>query len=235
MSEGWDITKAVQASTRIEGKQEFTRHALRFRRPGTDLVVGDVFPEIVLVNSHDRGSAYQMHAGLFRLACLNGLVVDDATFGRLSIRHQGKGIIDDVRRGADEIVASLPGIQGEVRQMQEIELSPDERGVFAAVAMSLKYDEETIQHTTLEPRQLLARRRYGDEAPDVWTTYNTIQENLTRGGLQYTTPAHRDEEGQYVPTRRNRTRGINGIAEDIKLNKALYTLAAEMKKLKMAA
>jgi Domain of unknown function (DUF932) len=27
------------------------------------------------VNSHDRSSAYQLHCGLFRLVCTNGMVV----------------------------------------------------------------------------------------------------------------------------------------------------------------
>ena len=232
MNEGWQIMKAIQATTRIEGKQEFTRHVLRFRRPGTDLIVGDVFPEIVLLNSHDRGSAYQMHAGLFRLACLNGLVVDDMTFGKLSIRHQGRGIVDDIRRGADEIMTAIPHIQREVKIMQAIELTRDEQGVFAKAALGLKFDDDSAPFSA---SQLLRAHRTTDQSPDIWTTYNTIQENMIRGGIRYETPAHRDDNGQYVPSRRQRTREVKGIAEDMKLNKSLFTLANEMKRLKMSA
>ena len=42
-------------------------------------------PRVVLVNSHDKSSAYQLHCGLFRLVCTNGMVVSDGTFQRISI------------------------------------------------------------------------------------------------------------------------------------------------------
>ncbi|OPY72847.1 MAG: hypothetical protein A4E62_00730 [Syntrophorhabdus sp. PtaU1.Bin002] len=230
IAEGWNITAARQQRVLLQDRKEFTRHMLRFRRDDAlTLAVGDVFPEIVLTNSHDRGSAYRMDAGLFRLVCTNGLVVDDATFARLSVRHTGN-VLDDVRKGADEIAKELPRIMGEVRDMQTIELAPDERGIFAKAAMSLKFDESL----PVEPFQVLTGRRYGDQKSDLWTTFNVIQENLTKGGLRYTLPAHTTEDGIRVPPRRTRTREVKSIREDTKLNKALWMLAEEMKRLKMA-
>jgi Domain of unknown function (DUF932) len=35
----------------------------------------------------DKSSAYQLHCGLFRLICTNGMVVSDGTFQRISIKH----------------------------------------------------------------------------------------------------------------------------------------------------
>jgi len=46
--------------------------------------------------------------------------------------------------------------------------------------------------------------------------------------------AHRNEQGALVPARRHRTRQIKSVLEDTKLNKALWKLAEEMKKLKLA-
>jgi len=156
--------------------------------------------------------------------------VDDSTFARLSIRHSGK-VIDDVRRGVDEIMTEVPRILESVNDMQTIELTRDERGILARAAFSLKFDESV----PLDPSKLLAHRRYGDEKTDLWTTFNVVEENLTKGGLRYEIPAGRDESGQYVPRRRQRTREVKSIQEDTKLNKALWTLAEEMKKLKLAA
>ena len=229
LAEGWNITRAKQQRVMLPEKTEFTRHILRFRRDFKSIVVGDVFPEIVLLNSHDRGSAYQMHAGLYRLVCNNGLVVDDSTFARLSIRHTGN-VLDDVRRGAEQIAQEIPRIIGEVDTMRTIDLTRDERGIFARAALSLKYDETV----PIEPAKLLAPRRYDDKNTDLWTTFNTIQENLTKGGIRYYTDAHRNEQGTLVPARRHRTREVKSIQEDTKLNKALWTLAEEMKRLKAA-
>lgn len=58
------------------------------------------------------------------------------------------------------------------------------RGVFAKASMSLKFDETV----PVEPFQVLAARRYGDQKVDLWTTFNVIQENLTEGGLRYVLP-----------------------------------------------
>ena len=80
---GWQPVKATEQRVNTLERQGFQKHQLRFRRQddlGLVTKVGDVFPEIVLVNSHDRSSAYQLHAGLFRLACSNGMVVSDSTF-----------------------------------------------------------------------------------------------------------------------------------------------------------
>src|SRR5437870_9536613 len=47
-------------------------------------------PELCLINSHDRSSAYQLHAGLYRFICANGMFVGDGNaFERVSIRHAG--------------------------------------------------------------------------------------------------------------------------------------------------
>ena len=70
--EGFVPVKASQSRSRIEGKGEFTKHMIRLR-PLSQLAgfaeLGQEIPEIVLVNSHDRTSGYQLHAGIFRLAC----------------------------------------------------------------------------------------------------------------------------------------------------------------------
>lgn len=129
LAEGWNVTAARRQRVLLQDRKEFTRRILRFRRNDClTLHVGDVFPEVVLLNSHDRGSAYQMYAGLYRLVCSNGLVVDDGTFARLSISHTGK-VLDDVRKEADDIVQEVPRILGEVRDMQGIALTREERFV----------------------------------------------------------------------------------------------------------
>jgi len=45
--------------------------------------------ELVLMNSHDADSAYQLHAGVFRRLCANGLVVSEGGFTALRFRHAG--------------------------------------------------------------------------------------------------------------------------------------------------
>ncbi|WP_271898783.1 DUF932 domain-containing protein [Candidatus Phyllobacterium onerii] len=70
-------------------------------------------------------------------------------------------------------------------------------------------------------------RRYDDKANDLWTTFNVTQENVIRGGLR---GMLLDEQGRRV--RRVSTRAVNGIDQDIKLNKALWVLSQKMAQLK---
>src|SRR5579864_73413 len=76
---GFQPFSAVQSRTRVPGKGDFTKHMLRFRHEDVSqsLAVGEVVPEVVLINSHYGSSAYKLIAGLYRLICSNGLMVSD--------------------------------------------------------------------------------------------------------------------------------------------------------------
>ena len=66
--EGFEPFMVAQGKSRIEGKTEFTKHMIRMRHPRD--AVGQVTArpeanEIILINSHDGASSYQMIAGKF--------------------------------------------------------------------------------------------------------------------------------------------------------------------------
>jgi len=62
---------------------------------------------------------------------------------------------------------------------------------------------------------------------------NVVQENVIKGGL-HGIAITTDERGRRQ--RRNvTTRTVNGIDQDVKLNRALWTLAEKMAELKTAA
>lgn len=62
-------------------------------------------------------------------------------------------------------------------------------------------------------------RRWEDKKDDLWTTFQRVQENLTKGGLS----------GKSSSGKRARTRAISGIDGDIKLNRALWVMAEQLK------
>ena len=82
--EGFDVVQAGQSRCRDESRTGFNKHLLRLRhrdqKPGKAQAIGDVFPEVVLVNANDGSSSYAMSAGLFRLGCLNGMTVSEREF-----------------------------------------------------------------------------------------------------------------------------------------------------------
>jgi hypothetical protein len=82
--EGFEPFFACQTRVRDPGKREHTKHMLRLRRENQ--IVGKEVPEIILLNSHDGSSSYQMIPGLFRFVCANGLVCGNS-FGEVRVPH----------------------------------------------------------------------------------------------------------------------------------------------------
>jgi Domain of unknown function (DUF932) len=64
--EGFEPFMVAQGASRIEGKAEFTKHMIRMRHAG-QVQTRPEANEIILINSHDGASSYQMLAGMFRL------------------------------------------------------------------------------------------------------------------------------------------------------------------------
>lgn len=228
--EGFVIREAKQGRSRIPGKAEFTKHLIRMRHPGfmdRPREVGDTYPELVLENAHDGTSRYKLFAGLFRLVCLNGMVVDDGQVASVAIGHTGK-IADKVIEGSFEVLEQTKDALPRVANWQGVELKATERLAFAESVHMLRFGEEEASTSPIRADQFLIPRRPADRGNDLWRTFNTAQENAIRGGLS---AMGRDANGK---VRRTSTREIKGIDQDLKLNRALFALASKMAELKAA-
>jgi hypothetical protein len=226
---GFQPFSAVQSRTRIAGKGAFTKHMLRFRHQDVaqSLVVGAVIPEVVLINSHDGTCAYKLIAGLYRLVCSNGMMVSDAEIDAINITHKGN-IVGEVIEGSHKLIADTQRSLGTVQNWTQLQLTDGEQHAFASAAHTLRFaDSEGKTTTPITADQLLAPRRREDVGTDLWRTFNRVQENVVAGGLS---AIQRDAEGRRV--RRVSTRRINGIDQDVRLNRALWALAGKMAELK---
>jgi hypothetical protein len=229
---GFQPFSAVQSRTRTEGKSEFTKHMIRFRHQDVSrsLAVGDVIPEVVLINSHDGTSAYKLIAGLYRLVCSNGMMVSDAEIDAINVTHKGN-ILRDVVEGSRRLIADTQKSIGTVQRWTRLQLTDGEQRAFAESAHTLRFaDSDGNVTTPITPAQLLAPRRREDVGGDLWRTFNRVQENVIAGGLS---AIQRDANGRRV--RRISTRRINGIDQDVKLNRSLWQLASRMAELKGTA
>lgn len=231
--EGFVPVAAKQSRTRDASRKEFTKHLIRFRREGSETAltkVGDTFPEVVLVNSHDGTSSYQLMAGMFRLICLNGLIVGNGDLETVRIPHSGD-ILNRVIEGSYRVLEASTKALEVSDKWAGIHLNSTEQLAFAEAARVLRFaDAEGNVTTPIEARQLLTTRRYDDRGDDLWRTFNTVQENVIRGGLTARTrPTPEQRRGRRVSTRE-----VNGIDADVRLNKALWTLAEHMAKAKAA-
>ncbi|HEY0947105.1 MAG TPA: DUF932 domain-containing protein [Opitutaceae bacterium] len=221
--EGWEPVLARQQRVRLANRQGFQMHEIRFaRRDGLGRSmseVGEVRPELILQNAHDGTHAYRIAAGLYRLVCRNGLIVADAHFARVAIRHLDVNA-ERFAAAAQSIVESTPRVLEIVARWQSIQLTPSDRQHFAARAAGIRWNPQNPVLHFLPPDELLRPLRYGDDNSDLWTTFNVCQEHLLRGGDRYVA------RGQHG-IRRNSTRPVGGLTQAAQLNKALWELAEE--------
>ncbi|WP_163033476.1 DUF932 domain-containing protein [Escherichia coli] len=257
--EGFQPFFACQTRVRDPGRRGYTKHMLRLRRAGE--INGEHVPEIILLNSHDGTSSYQMLPGYFRFVCQNGCVCGQS-LGEVRVPHRGD-VVEKVIEGAYEVVGVFDRIEEKRDAMQSLVLPPPARQALAQAALTYRYGDEhqpvttadilgvfdrieekrdAMQSLVLPPpaRQALAQAaltyRYGDEhqpvttadiltprrredyGKDLWSAYQTIQENMLKGGIS----------GRSAKGKRIHTRAIHSIDTDIKLNRALWVMAETM-------
>ena len=214
--EGFEPFMVCQTKPKDESRYNFAKHMIRMRHQA-DITAAEA-NEIILINSADGTSSYQMLAGCFRFVCQNGHVAGDIVED-LRIRHTGN-IIDNVVEGSYRILEQFDQVADSRDTMKAIDLNPYEQIAFAQSALALKYDD--IKLAPIQPVQLLEVQRTADRENDLWSTFNRVQEHLVTGGVR----------GRSANGRRSTTRGINSISDNVKLNKALWTLADMMASLK---
>jgi hypothetical protein len=215
--EGFQPFMACQARVRLEGKREHTKHMMRLRHASQ--ITASEANEIVLLNSHDGSSAYQMLSGCFRFVCANGLVFGD-TQNDVRLRHSGD-IVGNVIDGAFRVLKDFELVDQSRDGMKAITLDAGEQNAFARAAIAVRFDTDAAPAPVTED-QLLRARRHEDTNSNLWATFNRVQENVIRGGL-----VGRGANGQ-----RSTTREVKGIDQNVKLNRALWVLAEEMRRLK---
>lgn len=220
-SVGWVPVKAKESNVRNQDREGFQKHIIRFQMAGLEFSDQERV-DLVMYNSHDRGSAFHLMASIWRKICGNGLMTSSElfNFSHKHINFDSKAFVESAFKIAES--ASLIGSQ--VNHMKAIDLTPDERGVFAMAAHQLVYP--VVEEAPIRAEQFLRERRYDDKGNDLWTTFNVIQENVMKGGLS---GRKRDANGRM---RNSTTRAVKSIDRDVRLNKALWLLTEEMARLK---
>ena len=212
-AEGFEPFRVSQTKSIDENHRGFAKHLIRLRHVSS---FNDDDPnEIILINSHDGTSSYRMMAGVYRVACANGLICGN-TLNEIRVHHTGD-IIGRVIEGAYEILKDFEVIDAQKDSMKSIKLTMQDQYEFANRALIVRYGQYKSDHKVHES-QLLQARRETDCNNDLWTVFNRIQENLTTGGLLARTATNR----------RSHTRPITGIDNSIRLNRALWTVAEDM-------
>lgn len=209
---GYVLTGVKQSKSNVELRKNWGIHITRFQHP--DLYIKDpqgmieARPEVVLINSHDGTRPIQFEMGLFRLVCENGLVIKSQDLGSFRERHT-KLNFQEVKNLMDQKVSGLQEVVGKISQWNMKEMTDKQRFNFAMDALALRIgtDRQAEQYEIMD---ILTAKRKVDEQPTLWHTFNTVQENLIKGGFQLNN---------------RQARAINNPVEDFNINQGLWQLA----------
>ena len=217
----WYPVEAKESFVRLSHNQGYQKHLIRFRHIGDFLSEKEEAVEIVLTNSHNRTSSFIIQAGVFRFICGNGLVVANNIFEKISIRHIGFKEIA-VKGAIERIVANTDSINEKLNLYKKIELNSNEQISLAKASKDIRFKP----HQEIEIYDLIKPHRKEDNANDLWTVFNRIQENAIRGGVR----------GKNLFTNRNFTsKPVKSIDSLISINEKLFSLTDRFAQIKLSA
>jgi len=206
MNLGWEVSKVQEVKAR-KGVG-FQKHLLVFRHP--DIMIkgangDDAQPQILLTNSHDGKAAFNFRVGIFRFICSNGLVVSDADFENVSIRHMNY-TFETLQAKVNEMINKLPGLVQKINLFKSTQLTEIQMQEFATKAAALRSKE------TINIMDVLTAERVEDEGNDLWAVFNRVQEKIVGGSYVY-------------GSKKRKARSIKNFQQDIKINEQLFELA----------
>lgn len=210
---GWTPVSAQEVKSRKS--VGFQKHIIRFQNQNI-MINGanndNVFPELLLTNSHDGKNAFHLRVGLYRLVCSNGLVIADAEFSNIAIRHSGY-TFEELRAQVVTLIETLPNLVNKINEFRDISLSDEQQIEFAVRAAQLRWKNQDV---TINPDELLLAERNLDMGSDLWAVFNRVQEKLVNGGINY-------NNGRKT----RKVRALKNFTADMQFNGELWHLAEE--------
>lgn len=213
---GWFPARVREAGVRKPENRGYQGHMVWLDNPtfhAREVGVGDATGQIVLKTAHNGQSSFHLHAGVLEKVCANGLVVHRDE--RVSIPHLGYApwMVEAASR---EVCRLFRGAFAERERWQRVHLERDAQLAFADVAIGLRFGPDV----EVDPRDLLTPRRWQQAEPTLWNVFNTVQENVIRGGVRQR-PPHRKSF---------RSRAVRDLDEDVRINRELWRVAGELER-----
>jgi len=219
---GWGVIEAQQVAARKTATKGFQKHMIVFRHP--DLMVegkdGDnVWPQIIMTNSHDGKNSFTFQAGMYRFVCSNGLVIADQEFGSMKIRHMGYDF-ETLRETINEMVEKLPLTVESMNKFKQTELSEPQKYDLARKALATRFKvqegQKVDQVYKINLDEFLKPVRKEDAGNDLWSVFNLIQEKVVEGDFEYVSGV-----------KLRKARKIKNFKQDLDVNQKLFEVAKE--------
>lgn len=249
-----DVLQRMEAAGFTWKKVAEERNTLKYKGFGTHLICvehpeitlgnaeldRELRPQLYIKNSYHGRSRFEMHLGLFRFFCMNGLILGDR-FKTVKFKHIGLTkeeiveIVEEMKRVYKEEVAPF------ILALKEVQMTPSQQNEFAEIALKERLaDNPNFLHG--EHERLLTCLRPTEAGNSLWEIFQRVQENLGLNfapgmEIQYSYNAT-DKDGNPIVKER-KIRELKNIKEVTYLNKFLFDTISEYlpedKQIKIAA
>lgn len=216
---GWKPVGVQEVKARK--RKGYQKHLITFEHPyyKKEGEGGTEHPQLLLMNSHDGTSKFQLEAGIFRMICSNGMVIKSDDMGSVSIHHMGYDF-SVIKEAVESLMNNVPQILNTITKMKETELEKEQMIEFAKKAARLRFDklnERTKIEDVVDIDELLGAERKEDKGEKLWEVFNRVQEKIINGSFQY-------KFGE----KERKARPIKNFKQNVQVNQDLWALADEL-------
>lgn len=224
---GWKPVDARQRKNIKKGEDgslvpsQYSLHGIVFQNPDvyiTRVVEGkeeiEGYPQIILWNSFDGSCSFRFMVGVFRLVCSNGLCICDSEFADVRIRHihytfeQMRQVVKDAMKQVDIQIKKMDA-------MERVTLTKEQQIQMAYEFLKIRDVKGEVSQEGVE--SLLTPKREEDKGNTLWSTFNILQENMTKGGFKV---AKNDKQRKVRP--------VKSFIKDLTMNQEMWKYATSL-------
>lgn len=188
---GWYPVEAKQCREKKNSKGIRSFHMIALQNPLVKVMDsnGNVegWPRIILTSSHDGFNSFTFRCGFYKFLCSNGLILSEAEFAKVSIRHINysfedlKTMITKVTIRIPEIIETINHMKGKIlTKSEKYEIATSFFNIRKGLPINKKIDNDIVLN-------ILKPNRKEDENNDLWSVFNTCQENVIKGNFSLKT------------------------------------------------
>ena len=187
----------------------------------TALETNEGVPTVVITNSHNRSSSFQVHTGYIRFACANGLIAG-TNIESMKVQHTAQNWNELLNGFISQYMNNVSLMEEEHNRMKRKSLNDITLRYFLSEAAKIRYDIKDV----LDINELNLIRRPEDIGLDMYKVYNRVQESLVNG--LFTRRTKRTTEDGVIIDNWSQAKKLTDQKEIIRVNKEIRDLVLEV-------
>lgn len=177
---GFEIDSVQAAGVRNMERALKQPHMVRMSAEET-MFSGEIKPQVIIHNSYDGTRSLNIHVGLFRFVCANGIVTGHNLIQPLKVIHTNTSWQDLVYEFIDTYQEKYKIQKEQILQMKDTRMSLDEAYLLVEKALAFRHADPRITNDAVDPLELLVAKRREDRGDSVWERFNVTQESIING------------------------------------------------------